>query len=147
RSAQRGAMRGGPSRKALAVIRKSGKAAAAPKVRWPLAFTNTESNACPQTLKEKGRKSSTKPSSPTGRGSPGRNALKTTFTPDTASAKGSARLRAMTFTPVRGVVPFGARILPVMDADPAKKPAAGYRVERIDTSSASRVCDPEPGPK
>ena len=76
-------MRGGPSRKALAVIRKSGKAAAAPKVRWPLAFTNTESNACPQTLKEKGRKSSTKPSSPTGRGSPGRNALKTTFTPDT----------------------------------------------------------------
>ena len=63
---------------------------------------------------------------------------------DTASWNGSARLRAMTLTPVILLPPN--RMVPVIVPVLAKKPGAGYIVEAMATSSAWRVWVPMPGP-
>ena len=74
RSSQTPAIRGGPSSISWSLSVKS--ESPAPKVRLPLALTNTESKSWPQMRKVNGRASCTEPSSPTGRGSPSPGWLK-----------------------------------------------------------------------
>ncbi len=54
---------------------------------------------------------------------------------DTASSYGFAMLRAITLTPVTGVVLFGATMLPVIDPVVSAKDGSGYSVEKIAMSS------------
>ena len=79
RSSQRPAMRGRPFRNSGTLSLKS--ALVPPKVRLPLAFTNTSVKRWPQIENGKPIGSCTEPSSPTGSGSPGLKALKMTSVP------------------------------------------------------------------